>query len=56
MKRLKKELEEIQAGCTSLDESRVAIAAFPLEVHTASACDDVLIYAIRITFSSGTLL
>lgn len=32
MKRLKKELEEIQTGCKSLDESRVAIAAFPLEV------------------------
>lgn len=33
MKRLKKELEEIEKGYESDDESRTSIAVFPLEVH-----------------------
>jgi hypothetical protein len=55
MKRLKKELEEIQTGCTSLDESRVAIAAFPLEVIFPPAHYSWSYLSRRTTFSSGTL-
>lgn len=56
MKRLKKELEEIQDGCNSNDESRVAIAAFPLEVPPPLLLHIITNGVFRTTSLNGTLL